>query len=54
MLMSSILFKIPKSFYIRNHIIQVRDCTLDVAFKNDKALLNDLKDLKGKFEDIVK
>ena len=46
-LMSSIWFKVLKSIDIRNQMIQKQDCTLDLAFRNVEALLDDLKALRS-------
>ncbi|XP_063613032.1 zinc finger MYM-type protein 1-like [Penaeus indicus] len=51
-LMSTIWFKILVAIDQRNQIIQARQVTIDVEVSNLKSLVNDLKDLRSKWDQI--
>ena len=51
--MSSILLKVLIAIDQRNQIIQARKATIDVEVSNLKSLLNDLTDLRSKWDQIL-
>ena len=53
-LMSSIWIKILTTIDIRNQLLQRKDCTLDRAVKNLASLVEDLRDLRNRFDDICR
>ena len=53
-LMSSIWIKILTTIDIRNQLLQRKDCNLDRAVKNLASLVEDLRDLCNRFDDICR